>query len=125
MICYFTAFNLENESASAADQADKLIQWYLPLDSEVAAQQVEGRARYRAEAIRERSSTVLTIILGGGLDKITNGFQYVTGNVAIDIQSAFQIFCAAVIFIFLFTLHFGTSEGDKLDSRRALALFFF
>lgn len=129
VVCYFIAFGLVNVNPSQAEQITKIVLWYLPLFSEVAAhfiaQQVPGRARYKPEAIYQRSSTVFTIILGGGLDKITNGFQYVVGNVAIGFQSTFQIICTAIIFTLLFTLYFGSSKGDKIESKRALAFFFF
>lgn len=128
-ICYFTAYIVVGKNPNETDQIAKLVLWYLPLLVEVAAhfiaQVVPGRVRYQAEAIYERSSTVFIIILGGGLDRITNGFQYVVGNVSVGFEGASLIACAAIIFILLFTLYFGTSEGDKLGSRRALALFFF
>ncbi|KAI5116749.1 hypothetical protein M0805_001607 [Coniferiporia weirii] len=128
-VCYFTAYGVIGKNPSEADQIAKLFLWYCPLLIEVAAHFVAGmlpgRVRYPAEAIYERSSTVFIIILGGGLDKITNGFQFIVGNVSISFESLGLIICAAVIFILLFTLYFGTSEGDKLGSKRALFLFFF
>ncbi|KAI5116748.1 hypothetical protein M0805_001606, partial [Coniferiporia weirii] len=128
-VCYFVAYGVIGKDPSEADQIAKLFLWYCPLLIEVAAHFVAGmlpgRVRYPAEAIYERSSTVFIIILGGGLDKITNGFQFIVGNVSISFESMGLIICAAVIFILLFTLYFGTSEGDKLGSKRALFLFFF
>lgn len=128
-LCYFTAFAVIGKNPNETDQIAKLLLWYLPLLIEVAshfvAASIPGRVRYNAEAIYSRSSTVFTIILGGGLDKITNGFQYIVGNVSIGVESIGLILCAGVIFILQFTLYFGSSQGDKLGSRRALALFFF
>ena len=73
----------------------------------------------------ERSYTVFIIILGGGLDKITNGFQYIVGNISLEPRSIALLFCAAIIFILIFTLYFSTSGGDRVDNRRILASFFF
>lgn len=128
-LCYLSAYLAIGKEPSESDQIAKLILWYFPLIVEVVAHFVAaalpGRVRYPAEAIYARSSTVFIIILGGGLDKITNGFQYIVGNVSMGLEITALILCAAVIFILQFTLYFGTSEGDRLGSRRALALFFF
>lgn len=127
--CYVTAALVIGRNPSRGDQIAKLVLWFLPIIVEVVihfiAAGVPGRVRYPALAIYERSSTVFIIILGGGLDKITNGFQYIVGNVSISGESIGLIFCGVLIVILLFTLYFGTSDGDKLGSRRALALFFF
>lgn len=128
-LCFFTAYGVVGKNPDEADQIAKLVLWYMPLLLEVAAhfiaQFVPGRVRYQAEAIYERSATVFIIILGGGLDRITQGFQYIVGNISVGFEGTSLIICAAIIFILLFTLYFGSSEGDKLGSRRALALFFF
>ncbi|KAI5116985.1 hypothetical protein M0805_001594 [Coniferiporia weirii] len=128
-VCYFAAYGVIGKDPSEADQIAKLFLWYCPLLIEVIAHFVAGmlpgRVRYPAEAIYERSSTVFIIILGGGLDKITNGFQFIVGNVSISFESMGLIICAAVIFILLYTLYFGMSKDDKISSRRALFLFFF
>ena len=89
------------------------------------AASVPGRVRYPTEAMYERSYTVFIIILGGGLDKITNGFQYIVGNISLEPRSIALLFCAAIIFILIFTLYFSTSGGDRVDNRRILASFFF
>ena len=128
-LCYFSAYIAIGKNPSEGDQIAKIVLWYFPLIIEAIAHFVAaalpGRVRYPAEAIYARSSTVFIIILGGGLDKITNGFQYIVGNITMGFGIAGLILCAAIIFILQFTLYFGTSEGDKLGSRRALALFFF
>ena len=128
-LCYFVAYGIIGKSPDKTDQVVKLFLWYLPLLAEVASHFIAatrpGRVRYPAEAIYARSATVFIIILGGGLDKITNGFQYIVGNVSIGFQSLGLLLCGVVIFILLFSLYFGSSEGDKLGSRRALAQFFF
>ncbi|KAL5524151.1 hypothetical protein ACEPAG_8324 [Sanghuangporus baumii] len=128
-LCYFIAYGVIGKSPSEDDQIAKLALWYFPLLVEVAshfvAATLPGRVRYPARKIYERSSTVFIIILGGGLDKITNGFQYIVGNVSLGLESLGLILCGVVIFALLFTLYFSSSEGDTLGSRRALALFFF
>ena len=128
-LCYFIAYGVIGKNPSEGDQIAKLVLWYFPVLVEVishfVAANVPGRVRYPAEAIYERSATAFVIILGGGLDKITNGFQYIVGNVALGLKSAAVIFSAAIIFILLFSLYFGTNAGNRLRSRRALALFFF
>lgn len=128
--CFFiTMFVGWNNNVDNAKEIMKISLWYIPLLIEIAmhfmAHQFKGHVRYDAEEIFERSSTVFIIILGGGLDRITNGFQYIVGNVSIGPSSAFQILCAAVIFILFFTLYFGSSDGNPEGSRRALAHFFF
>ena len=128
-LCYFGAYIAIGKDPSEGDQIAKIVLWYFPLIIEAVAHFIAaalpGRVRYPAEAIYARSSTVFIIILGGGLDKITNGFQYIVGNITMGFGIAGLILCGAVIFILQFTLYFGTSEGDRLGSRRALALFFF
>ncbi|KAL5484798.1 hypothetical protein ACEPAI_7440 [Sanghuangporus weigelae] len=128
-LCYFIAYGVIGRSPDEDDQIAKLALWYFPLLVEVAshfvAATLPGRVRYPARKIYERSSTVFIIILGGGLDKITNGFQYIAGNVSLGLESLGLILCGVVIFALLFTLYFSSSEGDTLGSRRALALFFF
>lgn len=107
----------------------KIILWYLPLLVEVAshfvAASVPGRVRYPPEAVYERCSTVFIIILGSGLDKITDGFRYIVGNISLEPRSLALFFYAAIIFILIFTLYFSTSGGDKVGNRRVLASFFF
>ncbi|KAL5506911.1 hypothetical protein ACEPAH_6367 [Sanghuangporus vaninii] len=128
-LCYFIAYGVIGRSPGKDDQIAKLALWYFPLLVEVAshfvAATLPGRVRYPARKIYERSSTVFIIILGGGLDKITHGFQYIAGNVSLGLKSLGLILCGVVIFALLFTLYFSSSEGDTLGSRRALALFFF
>ena len=127
--CYFIAYLVIGKNPDETDQIVKIILWYLPLLVEVAAHfvaaSVPGRVRYSPEAIYGRSSTVFIIILGGGLDKITNGFQYIVGNISLGPGTLALIFCAAIIFILIFTLYFGTSGGDKVGDRKVLASFFF
>jgi hypothetical protein len=72
-----------------------------------------------------RSGSVFIIILGGGLDKITNGFQQIVSNTGLGAAGAGLFLSAAVIFIATFLLYFGSSgEGVRLESQRALTWFF-
>ena len=139
--CYFIAYFVIGNDPNRTDQIVKIILWYFPLLVEVAAHfvaaSVPGRVRYSPKAIYERSYTVFIIILGSSLDKITNGFQYIVGNISLGLGSLALIPCAAIIFILIFTLYFSTSEGDKadnyfgtsggdkVDNRRLLVSFFF
>ena len=128
-LCYFTAYWVIGKSPDKAEQIAKLFLWYMPLLVEVAshfvAASLPGRVRYPAKEIYTRSATVFIIILGGGLDKITNGFQYIVGNVSLGFESLGLILCGVLIVTLQFSLYFGSSEGDVLGSRRALAVFFF
>ena len=127
--CYFIAYFAIRKDLNKIHQIVKIILWYLPLLVEVAAHfvavSVSGRVSYPLRAVRERSKTVFTIILGAGLDKITNGFQYIVGNILLGLGSLALILGAAIIFILIFTLYFSTSGGDNVGNRRALASFFF
>jgi hypothetical protein len=59
-----------------------------------------------------------------GLDKITNTFQHIFGNVRFDSKGVAIIFCAVVIFAAQFSLYFGTSEKPRESDNRTLAWFF-
>ncbi|KAK7453192.1 hypothetical protein VKT23_011873 [Stygiomarasmius scandens] len=130
-LCYFTAFGVIGTHPDEGDQIAKLVLWYLPLLTEVAAHFISisrlcnGWVRYRAELISTRSATVFVIILGGGLDKITNGFQFIIGNVSFGWQSLGLIFCAVMIFLLLFSLYFSTSEPEEHGNMRVIISFFF
>ncbi|THU82856.1 hypothetical protein K435DRAFT_440026 [Dendrothele bispora CBS 962.96] len=130
-LCYFIAFAVIGKVPSKSDEIAKLFLWYIPIFIEVAAHYIaisrlcNGRVPYNSQAIFARSSTVFVIILGGGLDKITNGFQYIIGNITFGTQSIGLICCGVVTFLLLFTLYFGTPEPDRVGSRRSISLFFF
>ncbi|THU84130.1 hypothetical protein K435DRAFT_971319, partial [Dendrothele bispora CBS 962.96] len=130
-LCYFIAFAVIGKDPSKSDEIAKLFLWYIPIFIEVAAHYIaisrlcNGRVPYNSEAIFARSSAVFVIILGGGLDKITNGFQYVIRNITSGAQSIGLICCGVVTFLLLFTLYFGTPGPDRSGSRRSISLFFF
>ena len=127
--CYFIAYFVIGNNPNRTDQIVKIILWYFPLLVEVAAHfvaaSVPGRVRYSPKAIYERSYTVFIIILGSSLDKITNGFQYIVGNILLGLGSLALILGAAIIFILIFTLYFSITVDDKASNRRILASFFF
>ncbi|KAK7464155.1 hypothetical protein VKT23_006321 [Stygiomarasmius scandens] len=130
-VCFFAAFGVVGKSPDKGDQIAKLVLWYFPLLIEVAAHFIAisrfcgGRVRYNADSIFTRSSTVFIIILGGGLDKITNGFQYIVGNISMGWESLGLLICGVLIFILLFSLYFGSSEPEKVGNKRAISVFFF
>ena len=128
-LCYFVAYGVIGKSPDKADQILKLFLWYLPLLAEITSHFIAatrpGRVRYPAETIHARSATVFIIILGGGLDKITDGFRYIVGNVSVEFKNLGLLLCGMVIVILLSSLYFSSSEGDQLGNRRVLARFFF
>ena len=88
-----------------------------------------GHVRYPIEGIYERSSAAFIIILGGGLDNITEGFQLVVGNIDIGRSGAGLIFAGAIAFITQYSLYFEMTKGHTISMktfgycRRALAWF--
>ncbi|TCD69104.1 hypothetical protein EIP91_008746 [Steccherinum ochraceum] len=140
--CYLAAFFVIGDNPSRVDQIVKLVLWFFPVILEIASHFVVAllaeadhaiSVKYDAATFRARSATVFIIILGGGLDNITQGFHFMVGNLSFGAHRIGVIFCASVIFILLFTLHFTTipdperedvrDEGEK--RRRDLGLFFF
>jgi hypothetical protein len=114
---------------SKSIEVAKICLWYIPIVVEVAshyiADIVPGHVRYLTEPVVARSGSVFIIILGGGLDKITNGFQQIVSNTGLGAAGAGLFLSAAVIFIATFLLYFGSSgEGVRLESQRALTWFF-
>jgi hypothetical protein len=68
---------------------------------------------------------VFIITLGGGLDKIINGFQYIIGNIGLGIDGA-GVFVSAAVIVSQFSLYFqvgapGSMRG--LKGHRAVAWF--
>ncbi|KAK7450606.1 hypothetical protein VKT23_012916 [Stygiomarasmius scandens] len=119
-LCYFAAFGILITHPDKTDQIIKLVLWYFPLLVEVAAHFIaasrfcQGRVDYDAKLIWEYSATVFVIILGGGLDNITNGFQFTVGNVSFEWKSLGLIFGGVVIFLLLFSLYFSTAEPESV-----------
>lgn len=89
------------------------------------AQGLPGCVIYPDTGVIARSGTVFTIILGGGLDSITNGFQFIVGNMGLGVNGIGIFLSAALIFISQFSLYFGSPGGSrKLVGQRALMWFF-
>ncbi|THU93351.1 hypothetical protein K435DRAFT_799765 [Dendrothele bispora CBS 962.96] len=136
VICFFVASaiigdNPDDSEDKANEQIAKLVLWYFPLFVEVAAHFVaisrryKGWVSYNSELISKRSATVFVIILGGGLDNITNGFQRIVGNISFGWRSLGVIFCGVVILLLLFALHFNTPGPELGKHMRFLSAFFF
>jgi hypothetical protein len=123
----------------------KLVLWFLTIAVEMishfVALSLPGFVRYSTESVYARSGTVFLIMyvylllapalmlichsLGAGLDKITTGFQAIVGNAGLGRDGIPIFISAAVIFIGLFSVYFGTPGSTRnLGCRRALAWFF-
>jgi low temperature requirement protein LtrA len=118
-----------DSSPSKLKEIAKVVLWYLPIVVEIAAHFIAntlpGHVRYSSEHIVARSGTLFVIILGGGLDKITRGFQQIVGNTQLGSGDYRLFLSTAVIFIVMFLLYFGSTGGSReLGSQRALAWFF-
>jgi len=132
-LCYFIAFAIIGNHPSKDDQIAKFFLWYIPLFVEVAAHFIaisrfcNGRVNYDAQLVLARTCTAFVIILGNGLDRITNGFQYVVGNFRFTWLSLGVICCAVVIFLLMFSLYFGTSApaAHGMSNNRIISGFFF
>jgi hypothetical protein len=137
-LCYFIAFALIGRNPSKGDQIAKFFLWYIPLIIEIAAHFIalshrfcRGRVYYyEPRLITDRSSTAFVIILGQGLDVITNGFQFIVGNVSFGWGSLGVIFCGVAIFLLIFSLYFNSSVPGAQTTpgsahNRALGAFFF
>jgi hypothetical protein len=131
-LCYFITFFMlgsNDNPVPKSIQTAKILLWYTPIIVEVAshfiADAAPGRVRYSTEGVTARSATAFIIILGGGLDKITSGFQDIVGNGGLGINGIGLFLSAAVIFLSVFSLYFKSSLWTKkVGSRRALAWFF-
>ena len=65
------------------------------------------------------------IILGGGLDRITTGFQDIVGNTGLGKDGTHLFLSTAVIVLVTFLLYFGSTGGSKkMGNQRALTWFF-
>ena len=145
--CYVAAFLIIGDNPNRTAQTVKLVLWFFPVILEILANLVvsllagSGDAFvYDAKAFRDRSATVFIIILGGGLDNITQGFHFMVGNLSFGPHRIGVVFCASIVFVSFFTLHFttipdpgkpsthdnpGTDDEGASQRKRDLGLFFF
>lgn len=131
-LCFVISFGIigsGNEPIPKSVQISKIILWYFPMVIEIVsyfiAHEQPGRVAFPAEGIIRRSATVFIITLGGGLDKITAGFQLIIGNTGLGVDGIGVFISAAVIFVSQFSLYFGSSGSkQKLFGHRATAWFF-
>jgi len=140
--CYIAAFVVIGGNPSRTAQIVKIVLWFFPIILEITAHFLANHfadskdtfsVKYDAKTFSSRSATIFIIILGAGLDNITQGFHFMVGNLSFGPHRIGVIFCASIIFILLFTLHFTTVpdrnrtdvRDETLKRRRDLALFFF
>ncbi|TCD65639.1 hypothetical protein EIP91_002407 [Steccherinum ochraceum] len=128
--CYFASFfciSSNPDEVTKGDQIAKVCLWYAPIFLELAAHFLAAHLSedkefkemwYDEEIIYERSGSVFIIILGAGLDKITEGFHYLVGNPAFGPRRVGVIFSAGLIFICLFSLYFTKVRGRPLSSEQ-------
>ncbi|TCD65037.1 hypothetical protein EIP91_003316 [Steccherinum ochraceum] len=133
--CYILAFILIGSEPSRADQVARVCLWYPPIILEILAHFavatiVENKEwQYDAAAVHARRSVIFTIILGAGLDNMTDNFHFMVGNVSFGTHRIFIIICAGLNIIFLFTLHYtnfktiSEKSNSKTKRRRVLASF--
>lgn len=133
-LCFVVSFGIlgtgtPDEPVPKPVQITKIILWYGPMLLEIVsyffANELSGRVGYPSSGIVARSATVFIITLGGGLDKITTGFQFIIGNTGLSVGGIWLFISAAVIFIGQFSLYFGSFGGrKKLSGQRSIVWFF-
>lgn len=117
--CYIVAFILIGSNPSRNDQIARVCLWYPPVFIEIAAHflvanKVEkAEWKYDAGAVHARRSVIFTIILGAGLDRMTDKFHFMIGNLSFGTHRIFIIFCAGLTIIFLFTLHYTNLQAPE------------
>lgn len=120
---YLVAFIILESSLglSKGAQLAKVILWYLPVVWEIGAHflalRQRGHVQYPLNSVYERSAASFIIILGGGLDKITEGFQLIVGNVTIGSSGTGLVLAGAISFITQFSLYFEMTK-DHIVTRR-------
>jgi low temperature requirement protein LtrA len=129
--CYVAAFIALQKKRDVSEKVAivKIGLWYFPVLVEVIAHFVAntltGHVRYSTKGIIDRSGTLFIIILGGGLDKITTGFQDIVGNTGLGRHGSGLFLSAAVIFLVTYLLYFGsTGSSKKVGNQRAMTWFF-
>lgn len=133
--CYILAFILIGSEPTRRDQVARICLWYPPIVLEILAHFavatiVDNKEwQYDAAAVHARRSVIFTIILGAGLDNMTDNFHFMVGNLSFGTHRFFIIICAGLNIIFLFTLHYtnfktiSEKRNSKTKRRRVLASF--
>ncbi|TCD69517.1 hypothetical protein EIP91_007447 [Steccherinum ochraceum] len=128
--CYFASFfviSSNPDKVTRDDQIAKVCLWYTPIILEAVAHFLAAHLSedkqfeemwYKGEVLYGRSASVFIIILGAGLDKITQGFHFLVGNPAFGGRRIGVIFSATLIFICIFSLYFTDVRGRPLPSTR-------
>lgn len=122
---YLVAFIILESSVghTKGAQVAKVILWYLPIVCEIGAHfftlQQRGHVRYPLDSVYERSAASFIIILGSGLDKITEGFQLIVGNVSIGTTGVGLVLAGAISFITQYSLYFEMTKGHTLFRKGA------
>jgi hypothetical protein len=102
-IFYFGAYGLltSSHAETRSGSIGKVILWYLPILIEIiahfVANAVPGRVSYSVQSVFARSSTLFIVVLGIGLDKITNQFQFVVGTIGFGAASVGVSLCIGII----------------------------
>ncbi|TCD69115.1 hypothetical protein EIP91_008757 [Steccherinum ochraceum] len=140
--CYLASFFVIGSNPGITEQIAKLPLWFVPIVLEIISHFVvsflakagnQMYVRYDAKMFNARAATVFIIILGGGLDNLTQGFHFMVGNLSFGVHRIGVIFCSCIVFILLFTLHFTVIPAKNRDDirdkntkrKRDLGLFFF
>jgi len=118
-LCFIVSFGIlgtGDEPVPKSIQIAKIILWYgsmfLEIVSYFLSNELPGRVGHPTDGVIARSGTLFTVILGGGLDKITKGLQYIVGDTGLGVDGIGLFVSAAVIFISQFSLYFGSSAGN-------------
>ncbi|KZT38583.1 hypothetical protein SISSUDRAFT_724900 [Sistotremastrum suecicum HHB10207 ss-3] len=131
--CYFVAFGVmmavnpqtENIGANVA----RILLWYLPLLAEISVHYINSDfneyTTYSSKIIYERASGFFTVILGTGLDKVTDGLQFLVGALDFGSYNVAWALCGAIVIVGEFSLYFeGNREGFHYNNKRLLTWFF-
>lgn len=107
---------------SKGAQVAKVTLWFLPIVWEIVAHflamKQRGHVQYPQKGVYERSAASFIIILGGGLDKITEGFQLIVGNVTIGSSGTGLVLAGAISFITQFALYFEMTKGHTITRKK-------
>ncbi|KLO09453.1 hypothetical protein SCHPADRAFT_893096 [Schizopora paradoxa] len=120
IVCYFVALGVvEKENPSRADDIIKVVLWYLPVVVEIATHFIlvlrKKFVEYPPDAVFMRGITLFTVVLGVGLDQVTQSFQFIVGNDSTKAAGVGLIISGAVIFLSQFALYFGMRKDETFN----------